>query len=127
MVALLGFLIAPMSALRLAKFNVDQRQTSEFIGLPTPANALFIASLIFLDFSIPSWALVAITLFMSWLLVSEVPMFSLKFKSLAWKPNRVAYIFLLVSIALLILLGLNGLSAVIGWYIILSILTQKRA
>ena len=53
--ALLGFLIAPMSALRLAKFNVDQRQTSEFIGLPTPANAMFISSLVFLNFSIPCW------------------------------------------------------------------------
>ena len=63
----------------------------------------------------------------SWLLVAEIPMFSLKFKNLTWKSNRIAYTFLLVSLVLLILLGLNGLSAVIGWYIILSILTQKRA
>ena len=54
-------------------------------------------------------------------------MFSLKFKNLSWKSNRIVYIFLLVSLALLILLGLTGLSAVIGWYIILSVLTQKRA
>jgi CDP-diacylglycerol--serine O-phosphatidyltransferase len=53
-------------------------------------------------------------------------MFSLKFKSLAWKSNRTVYLFLLSSLVLLVLLGLNGLSAVIGWYIVLSVLTQKR-
>jgi CDP-diacylglycerol--serine O-phosphatidyltransferase len=69
----------------------------------------------------------ALVLLFSWLLVAEIPMFSLKFKNLTWKSNRTVYIFLLISIALLIVLGLNGLSAVIGWYIILSVLTQKRA
>ena len=128
-----AFLLVAFSALRLAKFNVDERQTSSFIGLPTPANALFWGALVLgaHDKVVEhpyGWILViALVLLFSWLLVAEIPMFSLKFKSLAWKPNRVAYIFLLVSIALLILLGLNGLSAVIGWYIILSILTQKRA
>ena len=107
----LAFLLVAFSALRLAKFNVDERQTSSFIGLPTPANALF-------------WG--ALVLLFSYLLVAEIPMFSLKFKSLGWKANRIAYTFLLVSLVLLILLGLNGLSAVIGWYIILSVLTQKR-
>ena len=63
----------------------------------------------------------------SWLLVAEIPMFSLKFKNLSWKSNRTAYTYLLVSLVLLIVLGFTGLSAVIGWYIILSILTQKRA
>ena len=63
----------------------------------------------------------------SWLLVAEIPMFSLKFKDLSWKSNRITYIFLLVSLVLLIVLSLTGLSAVIGWYIILSVLTQKRA
>lgn len=128
-----AFLLVAFSALRLAKFNVDERQTSSFIGLPTPANALFWGALVLGSHDKVvehpyGWILViALVLLFSWLLVAEIPMFSLKFKSLAWKPNRIAYIFLLVSIALLILLGLNGLSAVIGWYIILSILTQKRA
>lgn len=129
----LAFLLVAFSALRLAKFNVDERQTSSFIGLPTPANALFWGALVIGSHDIIvshpyGWILVvALVLLFSWLLVAEIPMFSLKFKSLAWKANRIAYTFLLVSIVLLLLLGLTGLSAVIGWYIILSILTQKRA
>ena len=128
-----AFLLVAFSALRLAKFNVDERQTSSFIGLPTPANALFWGSLVIGSHDAImahpyGWMLVlALVLLFSWLLVAEIPMFSLKFKNLTWKSNRTAYIFLLVSLVLLILLGLNGLSAVIGWYIILSVLTQKRA
>lgn len=128
-----AFLLAAFSALRLAKFNIDERQTSSFIGLPTPANALFWGALVIgshdrVVANPYGWCVViALVLLFSWLLVAEIPMFSLKFKNLTWKSNRTAYIFLLVSLALLILLGLNGLSAVIGWYIILSILTQKRA
>lgn len=127
-----AFLLAAFSALRLAKFNVDERQTSSFIGLPTPANALFWGGLVLGSHDIMvvnpyGWMLiVALVVLFSYLLVAEIPMFSLKFKSLAWKANRTAYIFLIVSIALLALLGFKGLSAVIGWYIILSVLTQKR-
>ncbi len=128
-----AFLLVAFSALRLAKFNVDERQTSSFIGLPTPANALFWGALVIgshdkIVAAPYGWLLVlALVLLFSWLLVAEIPMFSLKFKNLSWKSNRIVYIFLLVSLALLILLGLTGLSAVIGWYIILSVLTQKRA
>ena len=128
-----AFLLVAFSALRLAKFNVDERQTSSFIGLPTPANALFWGALVLgshdnIVAHPYGWILViALVLLFSWLLVAEIPMFSLKFKSLAWKANRVAYIFLLISLILLIILGLNGLSAVIGWYIILSIVTNRKA
>lgn len=128
-----AFLLVAFSALRLAKFNVDERQTSSFIGLPTPANALFWGALVIGSHDAIvgqpyGWVLVlGLVLLFSWLLVAEIPMFSLKFKNLSWKCNRIVYIFLLVSLVLLIVLGLNGLSAVICWYIILSILTQKRA
>ena len=128
-----AFLLVAFSALRLAKFNVDDRQTSSFIGLPTPANALFWGALVLGSHDTVvaqpyGWVAVIVLIgLFSWLLVAEIPMFSLKFKNLTWKSNRIAYTFLLVSLVLLILLGLNGLSAVIGWYIILSILTQKRA
>lgn len=127
-----AFLLVAFSALRLAKFNVDERQTSSFIGLPTPANALFWGALVIgshdgIVAHPYGWLLViALVLLFSWLLVAELPMFSLKFKNLTWKSNRTVYIFLLVSLVLLILLGLNGLSAVIGWYIVLSVLTQKK-
>ena len=127
-----AFLLVAFSALRLAKFNVDERQTSSFIGLPTPANALFWGALVIGSHDIVvenpyGWILViALVLVFSWLLVAEIPMFSLKFKNLTWKSNRIVYIFLFVSLILLVLFGLNGLSAVIGWYIILSVLTQKK-
>ena len=127
-----AFLMVAFSALRLAKFNVDERQTSSFIGLPTPANALFWGALVLGSHDIVvvnpyGWMLViSLVVLFSYLLVAEIPMFSLKFKNLSWQSNRTAYIFLLVSLVLLIVLGLDGLSAVIGWYIILSILTQKR-
>lgn len=128
-----AYLLVAFSALRLAKFNVDERQTSSFIGLPTPANALFWGALVIgMHDSILlhpyGWTLIiGLILLFSWLLVAEIPMFSLKFKNLSWKSNRIAYTFLLISLVLLIFMGLTGLSAVIGWYIILSILTQKRA
>ena len=128
-----AFLLVAFSALRLAKFNVDERQTSSFIGLPTPANALFWGALVLGSHDTVvaqpyGWVAVIVLIgLFSWLLVAEIPMFSLKFKNLSWKSNRIAYTFLLVSLVLLILLGINGLSAVIGWYIILSILTQKRS
>jgi len=128
----LAFLIAVFSGLRLAKFNVDERQTSSFIGLPTPANALFWASLVVgshsylvsTDFS-PVYLIILVLLF-SWLLVAEIPMFSLKFKNLSWKDNKISFIFLLVCIPLLAFLGISGFSAIIAWYILLSLLTRKK-
>ncbi len=126
-----AFLIAVFSALRLAKFNVDERQTSSFIGVPTPANALFWGSLIVGsgDFILQHinvvWILVLIVIF-SLLLTAELPMFALKVKNIKWKDNKVQYIFLLVSIPLVIILKLSGLAAVIAWYILLSLITQKK-
>lgn len=127
-----AFLISVFSALRLAKFNNDTRQTSSFIGVPVPANALFWASLVAGIHPIlisgnfnPFYLLVLVCLF-SWLLVSEIPMFSLKFKNLSWKDNKVSFIFLIVCIPLLIFLKVSGFAAVIVWYILLSLLTGKR-
>lgn len=126
----LAFIIAVFSALRLAKFNVDERQTSSFIGLPTPANALFWGSLIvgagdLLLMHVNAVAIVALVIVFSLLLTAEIPMFSLKFKNLGWKDNKISYIFILVSIPMLIIFKLSGIAAVITWYIILSLLTQK--
>jgi CDP-diacylglycerol--serine O-phosphatidyltransferase len=128
----LAFTISVFSALRLAKFNVDERQTSSFIGLPVPANALFWGALVvgahsFLvsDSFNAIYLFVLVALF-SYLLVSEVPMFSLKFKNLSWKDNKVSFIFLLVCIPLLVFLGIAGFAAVIVWYILLSVITGKK-
>ncbi len=126
-----AFLIAVFSVLRLAKFNIDARQSSSFIGMPTPANALFWGSLVIgaHDFLVSEtfnvvWLFLLVCL-TSWLLVAEIPMFSLKFKNLSWADNKVKYIFLLVCIPLLIFLGVSGLAAVIVWYVLLSALTQR--
>jgi len=123
-----GFLIPVFSALRLAKFNLDERQTSSFLGLPTPANALFWAFGIgssfnfFLSYNFDPIVIVIGILISSALLVLEIPMFSLKFKDFQWKGNRLRYYFLMGCIILLALLNVNGISACIVWYILLSVL-----
>ena len=128
-----AFLIAAFSALRLAKFNIDTRQTTSFIGLPTPANALFWGSLIVgaHDFLVADTLaflyLIILVLLTSWLLVAEIPMFSLKFKNLSWRDNKVQFIFLLGCIPLVLFLQLAGLAAVIIWYALLSLLTQRKS
>ena len=122
-----AFLLAAFSALRLAKFNLDTRQSTQFIGLPTPANALFWASLIvgcerLLTTSL--WSLVAVVVLvfvMSYMLIAELPMFALKFKHWGWKGNEVKYIFAISSLLLIILLGTSGFAAIIIWYILLSL------
>ena len=122
----LAFIMAAFSALRLAKFNLDERQAMGFIGLPTPANALFWGSLIvglgdeIATLPYAPWIVIAMVFITSWLLVSEIPMFALKFKTWGWKGNEVKYIFLLTCIPLLLLLGVSGLAAIIAWYVTLS-------
>ena len=126
LLSFLAFIMAAFSALRLAKFNLDERQALGFIGLPTPANALFWGSLIvglgdqIATWPYAFWLILLGTFISSYLLVSEIPMFALKFKTWAWKGNEVKYIFLLTCIPLLLLLGVSGLAAIIAWYVILS-------
>ena len=127
-----AFLIAVFSGLRLAKFNIDERQTSSFIGMPTPANALFWASLavgghsFLISDNFNAIYLFVLVVVMSLLLVAEMPMFSLKFKDLSWGHNKISYIFLIVSLPLLIIFQLSGIAAVIIWYILLSLATRKK-
>lgn len=128
-----AFIIAVFSALRLGKFNIDPRQSSSFIGLPTPANALFWGSLVvgghsfLISDAFNALYLFILVLLMSYLLVAELPMFSLKFKNLSWKDNKISYIFLLVCIPLLVIFHISGFAAIILWYILLSLLTKKKA
>lgn len=127
-----AFVMAAFSALRLAKFNLDERQALGFIGLPTPANALFWGSLIVglqeWDFAFEGleWVILAGVLISCYLLVAEIPMFALKFKTWGWKGNEVKYIFILSCIPLLLLLGVSGLAVIIAWYVILSMMTTKK-
>ena len=124
------FIIPVFSALRLAKFNLDERQTSSFIGLPTPANALFFLSLTFWNAHSLyeqlmgiSWILPVLILIFSYLLVSEIPMFSLKIKNLSWKGNEIRMCFLIISLILFGLFGFKSLTLIIILYILLSALT----
>lgn len=128
-----AFLIAAFSALRLAKFNIDTRQTSSFIGVPTPANAMFWASLavggheFLVSGHFNACYLLILVLLTSWMLVAEIPMFSLKFKNLSWKDNKVRFLFLLVCIPLIAFLGVSSFAAIIVWYALLSLITQRKS
>jgi CDP-diacylglycerol--serine O-phosphatidyltransferase len=124
--------IAGFSALRLAKFNIDTRQTVSFLGLPTPANAILIISFVIVasyskDSAIgmlfSNTILQVIVVFIScYLLVSEIPMFSLKFKTFGLKGNEIRYAFLLISAALIIGLGWVGIFFTIIVYIVMSLI-----
>jgi len=128
--------IPVFSALRLAKFNIDTRQTSSFIGLPTPANALFIAALALIiehgkyevldALILQPVVLLVITISMSLLLVSELPMFSLKFKNLSWTDNKVQFIFLSISVALIVAFNIYGIAAAIVSFILISIFLKLK-
>ena len=128
--ALSALLIPVFSALRLAKFNIDTRQTTSFIGLPVPANALFwigiCQAVLRMESPVCGYAIVALVSIFSLLLVSEIPMFSLKFKNLKWKENYLRYLIIAVAAICLISLGLAGLAATIGLYIVLSLLTARK-
>ena len=122
-----GFLIPVFSGLRLAKFNIDDRQTSSFLGLPVPANALFWAGLVFsfsAFFLANYWLLIILICLFCYFLVSEIPMFSLKFKNIKWKDNSWQFVFLAVCCCLLIFLKLDAFAPIIGCYIIISIIKR---
>lgn len=139
------FLIALFSAIRLAKFNIDDRQTVSFLGLPTPANAIFWASaplIIYFSENPINWGsnylisfladifqnpyfLLVMTLIMSVLLIVEIPLFSLKFKDFKIKNNIFRFIFLILSLLLLIFLNVSSLPIIILLYILLSIIQQN--
>lgn len=128
-----GFLIPVFSGYRLAKFNIDERQTQSFIGLPTPANALFwigISTAYAELLTSTTWIIPQLVLIFSILLIAEIPMFSLKFKNFGMAENKTRYIFLVGCIALMIIFGLKSMAFIIAWYILWSLiilLFSKRA
>ena len=124
-VAFSGFLLPIFSALRLAKFNIDTRQTTSFLGLPTPANAIFWIGFAYsytqMAIAHPVVVLVLIVFF-SLLLVSELPMFSLKIVKLKDKQNITQVVFLAGAGALIGSFGFEGVSLIIIWYIAFSVI-----
>ena len=137
-----AFVVAAFSALRLAKFNIDTRQTTSFIGLPTPANALLwigichLASLDAVRTALQPWIVYVLIAITSWLLICELPMFSLKIKSghMGWRENALRYSFLIACLPLAVFGLMTGaayatLAFIIALYIIMSAIawfTQRK-
>ncbi len=132
---LVSFVIPVLSAVRLAKFNLDTRQTHSFIGLPTPANAVFICVLplvfstsenkgLFILLLNPMF-LAGLSIVMSLLLIAEIPLFALKFKNFGWTDNKIRYVFIVIAIAGLLFLKLMAVPLLVIFYIILSLIENK--
>lgn len=131
----LGFIITLGSCYRLANFNIDTRQTDSFIGLPTPANTLFIMSLplvvkfsdsmVVFDILSNQWFLLAISLFSAFILNAEIPLFSLKIKDFTFKKNALQIVFLSLCVLLLVFFQYLAIPLVIITYVLLSIINNK--
>jgi len=131
----IGLIIVIASAYRLAKFNIDSRQTTSFIGLPTPANTLLIISLpLIYEFQYTEimdaiifnkWFLIGLTILSSFLLNAELPLFALKFKTWDFKNNKTRYVFLGLSLVAIIILKFIAIPIIIGLYILLSLFKKE--
>ena len=134
----IAFLIPIFSALRLAKFNIDKRQSNSFIGVPTPANSILICSLPLIQTFQPDFYgfnthiitsnfsfLIGLTIIMSYLMVAELPLFALKFKNFGWTDNKIRYSFLISSLLLLIVFHFIAIPIIIFLYIVLSIINNR--
>lgn len=125
----LGFIITLGACYRLANFNIDTRQSDSFIGLPTPANALFIGSLPFLtgemfNFVYNPWFLVAITFLSAYVMNAEIPLFSLKIKDFSFEKYKLQIGFLIASVVLLIFLQITAVPLIILMYVVLSVVNN---
>ena len=127
-----AYVMAAFSALRLAKFNLDERQAMGFIGLPTPANALFWGSLVVGMGSVLEsspytvFAVLALVVVSSLVMVSELPMFALKFKHWGWSGNELRYVFIVSCVPLLAVFRLSAFAIIVAWYVLLSIYANYK-
>lgn len=132
-IPMVPFLLPLFSAFRLAKFNVDDRQTDNFLGLPTPATGILLASLplikaemyagqsLFYMIVTNTYFYLGLVIVLSLLMVSELPLFGLKFKRIQLKGNEIRYFFLAASAVLLIVLQVTAIPFIIGLYLLLSL------
>jgi len=131
-----AFIVPLFAALRLAKFNVDDSQQTSFKGMPTPAVALLLASFpviilkclaedkgIYYDIVTNAYFLAGAGIIVSLLMVSNLPMFSLKFTSLSWKENQIRYLFIILSVIFILLLKIAAVPIIILFYLLLSIVS----
>lgn len=135
LIPFLGFIVTMASGYRLAKFNIDENQTSSFIGLPTPANALLILSLPLIllyqnnDFLnriiLNQWFLIILTLVSAYLLNANLPLFALKFKNTSFKDNAMRYIFLIISLVLIVTMKFMAIPLIILFYVVSSVIQER--
>ena len=136
LLCLVPFVMAAFSALRLAKFNLDERQTDKFIGVPTPANAMLWASMPFIikyntdgffaSYIITPEVLLPLCIVMSLLLVCELPLISLKFKTWGFAENKIRYIFLAICVVLIATMQIASIPAILAVYVIISIIGRNK-
>jgi CDP-diacylglycerol--serine O-phosphatidyltransferase len=129
-----AFLIAVLSALRLANFNIDTRQSESFIGLPVPANAMLIAAFPLMGRYQPQFdaiwqndIILGMMIAFSFLLVSDIPLFALKFKTFGWAANQTKFLFLIASGLLLLFLQYAAIPLIIILYIVVSLFSKERS
>ena len=130
-----GFVITMASGYRLAKFNIDENQTSSFIGLPTPANALLILSLPLIlmyqnnellnGIILNQWFLIVLTWVSAYLLNAYLPLFALKFKNTSFKDNAMRYIFLIISLVLIVTMKFMAIPLIIIFYVVSSVVQER--
>ncbi len=129
-IALIPLVLAVCSALRLAKFNIDTRQVEGFIGVPTPANALFFTglplTLEYFHITPPPYSIIVLVLLFSWLMVSPLRLFALKFKHFKWAGNELRFTFLLASVLLIGIFQFAAVTFIIILYILASLVTNWR-
>jgi CDP-diacylglycerol--serine O-phosphatidyltransferase len=135
-VSLIGLLFTMGAAYRLAKFNIDVRQTSSFIGLPTPAAALVVLSLpLILNYSGNEmvsgliqnvWILIGLAILLCYLMNAEIPLFSLKFKDYSWKKNKIKYLFIILTAILSAVFQFIAIPLVILLYVLLSTVENRQ-
>ncbi len=119
------FLVTAFSALRLAKVNIDESQTEEFVGMPTPASTLVAVSLGYLyaagTLSPAPWAIYLVAAALCWLMVCNIRMFSLKFHGFGWRGNELRYVFMLCSAVALAILGIAAIPPIMAAYVLTSV------
>ncbi len=120
----LALLIAIFSALRLAKFNLDDSQSDNFEGLPTPANAIMLTSLLYLGYQLPEMTLVGIVVMSSLLLVSRLRLIALKFRTFGWSGNEARWVLIFGSLVLFLVFRWTFIPLLIPFYIVVSILSN---
>ena len=128
-----AFLIAVLAALRLANFNIDTRQSESFIGLPVPANTLLIAAFPLMERYQPQFDAIwkndvglGMMIAFSFMMVSDIPLFALKFKSFGWAENRIKFSFLIASVLLLLFLQFAAIPLIILLYILVSLFSKSE-